>query len=216
MRGIVDRVDGYKSGDKLYLRVIDYKTGKKTLNLTEVLHGRDMQMLIYLFTLQYFGRELYAEDTVPVGVLYIPARDVIIKAPRNASEEEISKMREKELKRAGLILSDPDVIEAMENGAEKKYLPVKYAKDGSATGDSLATSEQISLLSTHVNNMLRRAAEEILDGSIDCKPYYKNINDNACRYCEYSTVCAFDEDMGDRRRFIPKMRAADVWEALEN
>ena len=216
LRGIVDRVDGYKSGEKMYIRVIDYKTGKKSLNLSDVLNGRDMQMLIYLFTLQNYGSNLYGSDIIPAGVLYIPARDIVIKASRNVSEEEIAKMREKELRRAGLILSDPDMIDAMENGDEKKYLPVKYLKDGSATGDSLVTSGQIVLLAAHVNNMLRRAAAEILDGSIICKPYYKSVSDNACIYCEYRTVCAFDEDMGDSRRFVPNMKTAEVWEAIND
>jgi ATP-dependent helicase/nuclease subunit B len=214
LRGIVDRVDGYGSGDKMYIRVIDYKTGKKSLNLSDVLRGRDMQMLIYLFALQYYGGDRYGKNIVPAGALYIPARDVILRAPRNASDEEIDKMREKEHRRAGIILSDPDIVEAMENGDEKKYLPVKYSKDGVATGDSLVTSEQIILLSAHVNNMLRRAATEILDGSIECRPYYKGANDNACMYCEYSSVCAFNEDTGDSRRFVPNMKASEVWEAM--
>ena len=216
LRGVVDRVDGWENGGKLYLRVIDYKTGKKTLNLTDVLFGRDMQMLIYLFALQKYGGERYNNEIAPAGALYIPARDVIVKAPRSVSEEEIQKLRDKELKRGGLILNDPDVLEAMENGDEKKYLPVKSTKDGAITGDSLVTPGQIGLLSNHVDHMLSGAAGEILDGSIECRPYYKNANDNACLYCEFSTVCAFDENAGDRRRFVPKMKTAEVWEALRS
>jgi len=211
---MVDRVDGYIHNEELYLRVVDYKTGKKSLNLPDILYGKDMQMLIYLFALQNLSKELYGREIAPAGVLYVPARDVILKAPRNSSDEEINKLREKELRRTGLILNDPVVIEAMENGDEKKYLPVKLNKDGDITGDSLVTPEQIALLSKHISQMLCRAAGEILGGSIECSPYYKNINDNACMYCEYSAVCCFDEDEGDRRKFVPKMKAADFWERI--
>jgi len=215
-QGMIDRVDGFKRNDTLYLRVMDYKTGKKTLSLPDVLHGRDMQMLIYLFALQFFGKERYGSDIAPAGVLYVPARDVILKAPRNATKEELDKMRENELRRGGLVLNDPDVLEAMENGDEKKYLPVKYTKDGAVTGDSLVNAEQIALLSKHVDRMLRRAVSEILGGSIECSPYYKNATDNACLYCEYSTVCCFDEEAGDKRMFVPKMKTPEVWEAIHS
>jgi len=213
-KGIIDRVDGYKHGEKLFLRVIDYKTGKKSLNLSDVLQGRDMQMLIYLFALQKYGRERYGSEIEPAGVLYVPARDVIVKAPRNAAEEELEKMRSKDLRRGGLVLSEPFVLEAMENGEDKKYLPVKYSKDGAVTGDSLVTSEQIDLLSKHIDHMLRRAVGEILGGMIECKPYYKNANDNACVYCKFNPVCNFDEQAGDKRLFVQNMKTAEVWERL--
>jgi len=216
LKGAVDRVDGWKSGGKLYLRVIDYKTGRKSFDLSDVMYGRDMQMLIYLLALQKFGHERYGAEIVPAGVLYVPARDVLLNAPRNVTEEELKKSREKELKRGGLLLNDPSVLEAMENGDERKYLPVKLTKDGKITGDSLVSQSQVGLLSKHVSKMLSGAASEILGGSIGCSPYYKSDNDNACLYCQYHAVCAFDEEAGDRRRFLRKMKAAEIWEKLMN
>ena len=57
--GAVDRVDGWEHDGKLYVRVIDYKTGKKVFNLTDIYHGIGLQMLLYLFTLERKGRELF-------------------------------------------------------------------------------------------------------------------------------------------------------------
>ena len=37
--GFVDRVDGWVHDGRLYLRVVDYKTGKKSFDLTEVWNG---------------------------------------------------------------------------------------------------------------------------------------------------------------------------------
>ena len=214
LKGIVDRVDGWDNNGKLYLRVIDYKTGRKALDLTDVLHGRNMQMLIYLFALRQYGETLYGSEIIPSGVLYVPARDVVIRAARNTASDELARLRERELRRGGLILHDPEVIEAMENSKEKKYLPVKTLKDGSLAGDSLADSAQFELLSKHVENMLLRASGSILSGSIECSPYYKNAGDNACLYCEYHAVCGFDEAAGDRRRYIQKLSAGEVWEQI--
>ena len=213
IKGIADRVDGWQHEEKLYLRVIDYKTGKKTFNLTDVLHGRDMQMLIYLFALQQSAAEQYGKQTVPAGVLYVPARDVILRAGRNATDEELQKKRDAELRRHGLILDNPIVIEAMEHG-DKKYLPVKAAKDG-IKGDNLLDSEQFARLSEHIGDMFRKAGEAISDGDCARSPYYKSELDNACLYCQYRAICRLDEDIAQKRRYVRKMKPEEIWEALE-
>ena len=244
LRGIVDRIDVWESGGKLYLRVIDYKSGKKSLKLTNIIYGRDMQMLIYLFALQKlyaanFNHEsqkpqqhtnaphppdtplstlnspLSTPQIVPAGVLYVPARDVILKAARNATDEQIAKIRRKETKRSGLIIRDMEVIDAMERGEEKKYLPVRYTKTGIKLGDSFISEEQTELLSGYVSHMLRRAGKEILAGSIECTPYYANENDHACTYCDYKSVCAFDPENGDNHNIMHPMKPHEAWEKLQ-
>jgi ATP-dependent helicase/nuclease subunit B len=62
LRGSIDRVDGWEHDGKLFLRVIDYKTGKKSFGLSEIVCGRDMQMLIYLFALQKHGSARYGAE----------------------------------------------------------------------------------------------------------------------------------------------------------
>ena len=47
--GFVDRVDGWEHDGRLYLRVVDYKTGRKTFDLTDIWNGMGLQMLLYLF-----------------------------------------------------------------------------------------------------------------------------------------------------------------------
>jgi len=214
--GVIDRIDGWEHDGKLYVRVIDYKTGKKSFRLSDVMYGRDMQMLIYLFAVNEQGAARYKRSIVPAGVLYAPARDMILSAKRSATEEALSKQREDGLKRGGLILNDPSVIEAMENGGEKRYLPVKRTKDGDFTGDSLIDSEQVGLLSGHISRMLGGAAAEILEGDVDCIPLYKSESDNACNYCDFHSVCAFDDEAGDKRRFVRKLKSAEIWETLRS
>ena len=78
LSGFVDRVDGWSDKGRLYLRVVDYKTGRKSFDLTDVWNGLGLQMLIYLFTLKEKGKEKFGADTiVPAGVLYFPARDAV-------------------------------------------------------------------------------------------------------------------------------------------
>jgi len=215
-RGFIDRVDGYDSDGKLYVRVVDYKTRKSAykFELSDILQGRGMQMLIYLFSFTRHGSKVYGKEIEPVGVLYVPARDVILSTSRNATNDEIEKKRADEMRRSGLILNDPSVLEAMESGEAKKYLPVRTKKDGSFTGNSLVSKDQIALLSKHVDNMMNNAKYNIKNGYNECNPYYKNENDNACVYCEFHSVCKFDESMGDKYQFIGKKSSEEVWGLL--
>jgi len=217
-RGFIDRVDGYEQEGKLYLRVIDYKTRKNaySFDLSDILYGRDMQMLIYLFALEKYGSSLYGKEIEPAGVLYVPARDVILNASRSATEAEIEKQRSDDMRRSGLILDKPEVIEAMENSPDKEYLPIKTSKDGSLTGSSLLSSDQFALLSEHVKYMIENAGSNISNGDIKCRPYYKNDNENACNYCDYHTVCGFDEELGDKHRITEKMNTEEIWKHLKS
>ncbi|MCL2249872.1 MAG: PD-(D/E)XK nuclease family protein [Oscillospiraceae bacterium] len=219
-KGFIDRVDGYELDGKFYLRVIDYKTRKQVykFELSEVLRGRDMQMLIYLSALKKYGAEFYGKSEVlPSGVLYVPARDVIISTPRNTPQEEIDRQREESKRRSGLVLNQDEIIEAMESGEVKKFLPVeKSRKKDSPTefGKNFVSNTQMDKLFNHVDYMMESAKNEILGGVVDCKPYYKNETDNACTYCEYLSVCGFDETRGDTRKYAPKLSPEEVWSAL--
>ena len=214
IRGIADRVDGYFAGDKLYLRVIDYKTGKKSFSYSDVWYGMGMQMLLYLFALEQEGRTRYGHEIVPAGVLYVPARDSLVSAPRELSDEELERERCKLRQRSGLILDDVSIISAMESAEEPEYLPVSIKKDGSLSSDSLAGSEQFSALHSHVDRRLLSLSKALSEGSISAFPYYRGEQDNACLYCPYAAVCRFDPDK-DKRHYLRKLSAAEFWERVE-
>ncbi|MDR2590838.1 MAG: PD-(D/E)XK nuclease family protein [Oscillospiraceae bacterium] len=213
IRGFVDRVDGYIKDNKLYTRVIDYKTSKTayTFDLSDILVGRDMQMLIYLFALQRYGKAQFNMGVEPAAVLYMPARDNVLTIERNATEEEIEKLRTKNMQRSGLVLDDVQIIDAMEDGENKKYLPVKTNKDGTFAGNSLVSKNQIKALESYVDKMLNNAKADILYGNNVCKPYYRSETNNACSYCEYHVICAFDEELGDRRKYVSRKKPDEVW-----
>ncbi len=123
LSGMVDRVDGWINGDKLYLRVCDYKTGRKEFSLSDVWYGIGLQMLIYLFVLEKHGKQRYPYEIVPAGVLYSPARDIILTMRVTAGTMKSSANAPRSLKRSGLILNDPDVIRAMENKGSRGTFP---------------------------------------------------------------------------------------------
>ena len=63
MSGVADRVDGWLHDGKLYLRVVDYKTGRKAFSLSDVWYGMGLQMLLYLFALERSGPARYGHGS---------------------------------------------------------------------------------------------------------------------------------------------------------
>lgn len=213
--GIVDRVDGWVHGGRLYLRVVDYKTGRKSFSFTDVWNGIGIQMLIYLFALERNGYSYYKQKIVPAGILYVPARDAVITVSRGASDTEIDKERSKQIRRSGLVLDDDEVLNAMENAGEKRYIPVKLSKDGKYSGDSLVTLEKLGKLSVHISKLLKRAGSELLSGSIKADPYCKSGQPDACMFCDFRQVCAFGDYGDDSIRRFKSIRAEDFWGMID-
>ena len=215
--GKVDRVDGWVKDDKLYLRVVDYKSGRKAFDLASVRMGLDIQMLLYLFTLQKEGKQYFGRDIEPAGVLYLPARDEILSAERNISPEKLAGEVSKQLRRSGLLLSDPAVLQAMEHESlsEPRYLPLRVSRDGNVAG-SIASAAQLGKLGRYVDKLLHQIAREVRDGNIDADPCCKTEEDTPCRYCDWAEACHFcDGKGGDHLRYIQPVQRDEFWKMLE-
>lgn len=215
INGVADRVDGYFRDGRLYLRIIDYKTGKRSFSLSDVWYGMGMQMLLYLFALEQEGEKRYGAPIVPAGVLYVPARDAIISANGDLTDEELEALKMKARRRSGLILDDCSVISAMESSDSPEYIPLSFKKDGTLSSDSLASPEQFKELHAHVDRRLLELSENLSGGRIEASPYYRSEQDNACLWCPYGPVCRFDEK-NDKIRYLSKLKPADFWSRLED
>jgi len=216
--GFVDRVDGWAEDGKLYLRVIDYKTGQKSFDFTEIWHGLGLQMLIYLFSLEGGSPLLGKDEVIPAGVLYLPAREAVISGSRDMTPEQRQRLVDKELTRKGLILDKPDVIQAMEDtGAGLRFLPLSVSsKTGEIRGSALVSAQRLGRLKLHVDQILSEICLELKSGEIGVDPFWRGPNRNACLYCEYAAACHFEECLGeDRRRWIPSVSNEAFWAYLE-
>jgi len=215
--GKVDRIDGWLKDGKLYLRVVDYKSGKKAFDLSDVYHGLNIQMLLYLFALQREGKDYFGQEIEPAGVLYLPARDVLINTKRSTEEEQLRTAMEKELRRSGLVLGQPEVLQAMEHSAldDPRYLPLTLGRDGSIT-KGIATAEELGKLGRYVDKLLERIALELKNGNIDADPCGRGEDDNACTYCEFASACHFMEaDERDHMEMIRPVSPADFWQHVD-
>ena len=216
--GFVDRVDGWEKDGRLYLRVVDYKTGRKSFDLTDVWNGLGLQMLLYLFTLKDEGKALFGREIVPAGVLYLPAREAVVSGSRDMTEEERQREVDGLLRRKGLVLEEADVLQAMEHGEDgPRFLPLRLSKtSGALTGDALVSAERLGRLEKHTRKVLEEVAAELSAGKITADPFWRGPQQNACQWCDYAAACQFREGVGgDCKRWLPSVKAKEFWEQLE-
>lgn len=207
--GAVDRVDAYDGENGRYMRVIDYKTGKKDFRLQDVLYGLNMQMLVYLAALAKNGQSL------PAGILYTPLASPSVSADREMDSEEIRGKAEKQLRMNGMVLSSTAVIRAMESAGEGRYIPAALKKDGSVkAGNSVMSEGELTAVLSYCKRLIGAMTDELLRGDIEAKPNMKNMN--SCAYCPFHAVCGkeygesdIEEELLPKQEIIEKMREGD-------
>jgi len=208
VRGQVDRVDLYIRPDgTAFVRVVDYKTGTKKFDLSELTAGLSMQMLLYLFILcDNSRRYLEAEgDLRPAGVLYHPLSDLVVK------RQEDPKARLKSMRMSGLVLDDPGVVQAMEAEAGEVFIPAGLDKGGQVKGHAV-TPAQFALLRGVVEQLLTGMAGTLLAGDIAALPLQTGSR-LPCEYCDYQAVCGREAEDPVRPLVRRSMKA--VLEDLE-
>ncbi|WP_195276468.1 PD-(D/E)XK nuclease family protein [Anaerotruncus rubiinfantis] len=212
VEGIVDRVDVLRRGQKRYVRVVDYKSGRKTFNLSDVYYGLNLQMLIYLFSICENPLPDGAEP-VPAGVLYMPARDSVISAGRHASDEEIRAEQLKRLKMNGILIEDREVLSAMEPDLAGVFIPAKAKKDGSFdVHSSLANLTQMAQIRRQVEKLLTEISSDLYGGRIGAKPADGLSDYSPCLWCDYHAVCGHEE--GDPVRKLCEIDKERIYELM--
>lgn len=210
LRGFVDRVDVWDSGNTSYYRVVDYKTGKKDFDYCDVFNGVGLQMLLYLFALKHSGSDILGQSPVPAGVQYFPARAPYLSLDGKPEPEEADRERLDKWKRKGLILNDEAVLRAMEPG-DNPNRSYKVKKDGTIQGD-LADRDQLKLLEGYVFRVLKGLVEDIAAGNVEPNPYSRGTSHDACQFCPYGGVCHKAEVPG--RRNYKTMTAQRFWDEI--
>ncbi len=186
--GKVDRVDVYNDEGKAYLRVVDYKTGGKDFRLGDVFSGLNMQMLIYLMCLWDNGKESFG-DTVPAGIMYVPANNSGEQLSRRATAEEIEAQKLINGRMNGMILEDEKILDAMEEGCEGRFINAFINKKGELQG-TLLSLEGFRLLHGKIDEMLTEMGLGLHSGEIAAVPVSGGSSyGDTCKYCDYKDIC---------------------------
>ena len=218
--GKIDRVDIMKNPDGTYVRIIDYKSSVKNIDLNQVFYGLQLQLLTYL------NETCKVEDFIPAGVLYFNLINPTIGTDKNLTDEEVEEKIRQEFKMKGLILADVNIIKKMDTNIENepkgisKIIPATIKKDGeiSDRGTSAVTKEQFVYLQKYMEKIIKQISEEILQGNIEVKPYYNaSTKKTPCEYCKYKSICRFDENTKNNEyKYISKLNKDAVLEMIKN
>lgn len=240
LRGQIDRIDCAVLGEEIYLRIFDYKSREAHVDLNQIYHGLDLQLLAYLdAALQ--GAEILLKSSPqlaelinsaaenlphdsedmkkvqPAGFLYFPVLEPQLKAKTLLYPEQLEKERIKAVKVRGYLLADRQVLLAMDRNLENSnLLGIKLNRGGDfKKGSPILTKEQFTVLRKHLQNFLRCSGEELLKGNISITPYRQGKN-TACQFCSYKSLCHFDPYLPENKyRNLPLIQDEDFWNRVE-
>ena len=206
--GQIDRVDALRLGDKKYVVIIDYKSGRKQLDLSQVFTGLELQLLTYMFVaLLNMG-----SDAVPAAVLYCYVRNDKISLNHMATEEEKRDLYNKNSRLSGFYLEDSEVMQALDTSLQgySAFLNLHLKKDGSLSNMSrnIYNEEGWQHLLSLASRRIYQIAGQIRQGDISIHPVLMGQN-SPCRYCPYHAVCRFDVQIKDNTYAVVAKTAKD-------
>ena len=193
--GVIDRSDIYHGQDGDYIRVVDYKTGNKVFNLTDVFYGLDIQLFVYLNAL------VASKDNYKYGgALYFRIDDPMFKADNHYDESKTESKILSELKMKGLLLDEDHFLDANDSAT--------------SSAAKKATYDNFVDLDKHLRRIVSDLCKEMAEGRIDIRPYNKQ-DFSPCQYCGYKSVCRFDpQKRGNSYDNLSKMKDDEIWEAI--
>lgn len=189
--GQIDRVDIYEKDGVSYIRIIDYKTGKKTFKLKDIRNGFNLQMLLYLASIRNAGNEKYGENIVPAGVLYSNVVSYAVNATLGEDADSLQKNVSGPVS-SGIFIDDGEILMAMDPTENSIYLPVGR-KNGEVTKKEAVTSlEEMGNLLDFATVTAGELAKEMRNGRKSITPFdgkAAEIDVDPCRYCDMKYVC---------------------------
>ncbi len=225
--GSVDRLDTFEKNQRIYVKVVDYKSGAQKLQLLSLYYGKQLQLVLYLnAAMEQLKKKHPDKEIVPAGIFYFhldnPMVDVDKNLSEHATEEEVLAELLNQMKPNGLISGDPMVYEHMDHdliaNTKSLVVPVTLKKDRSvsAAATSVIREEDFYHLSRFVEESMLRSGRRMMDGDIAVEPYRRK-NETGCSYCSFRSVCGFEGKIdGYHYRVEEIFENEDIWEKIRH
>ena len=190
LNGKIDRLD--MDGDNA--AIFDYKTGKTTASLKEIVSGVKLQLLTYLLAVMEENKN---HPLLPTALMYLYLSGDVksISAVPPGGEPPLSAKDNA----SGFLLSDKEKIRALDEkaGSPESLLPVSFTEsDALRSSNSLLNETQFQNLLETVKGKLISLMNRMMEGDIAIRPYKLGAK-KGCDYCPYSAICRFDPAMKD-------------------
>ena len=220
LSGRIDRMDTCEKDDKVFVKIVDYKSGDKNFDLATFYHGTQLQLVVYMNEARKRAEKLHpGKEAVSAAMLYYHVDDPIIEGTVKMSPEEVNGKVREALRMKGVINSDGDILEALDTSksAKSDCVTLDYdSKGGLKSTTNAYDSAQMKLLSDYASYSLKAMGVRIKKGEIPVNPYVSG-NVDSCEYCAYKDVCGFDEKIpGYTKRNLSKDKDVDYLERMKD
>lgn len=219
LRGRIDRLDTCAEDNRLYVKVIDYKSGNTKFDLLKLYHGMQLQLVVYMNAAMELEKKKHEKkEILPGGLFYYHIDDPVVEVTGEIDEAQVREAVLKELKPDGLVNAEESIYRAMDEEFEQKsdVIPVELKKNGELSArSSVASAEEFEILSKYVSNSIVKTGKEIYQGNIQAAPFIEGQM-SSCDYCPYKAVCGFDTKIkGFEERKAGKIEKKDIFERME-
>lgn len=233
LTGKIDRVDVYNNGEIDYVRVIDYKSSTRDLDMNKIMAGIQMQLFIYMNAILNSNKKVESclkkdeekANYKPAALMYSrfnPAKGKVDGLDEVESMNDISLEKNilGENKLKGFVIKDKDIIEHLdktidEDNKKSDIMQIELKKGGLI---GLRTSglyeEDFNVVKNYIIDKTEEICEAIYSGKIEIRPY-KYDSETPCSYCEFKSVCKFDPAIkGNKYRVIKKLPKKDDYKDI--
>lgn len=219
LTGRIDRMDLCEKEDKIYVKIVDYKSGDKNFDLAAFYYGTQLQLVVYMKeALGRVEKDNPGKEAIGAAMLYYHMDDPLIEGSAGISEEAVEQKVREALRMKGIINSDGEILEALDTSktAKSDCVPLDYdAKGGLRSSVNAYDKEQMQLLSDYASYCLKDTGRKIKKGQIPLDPYVSGTTDS-CTYCAYQDVCGFDEKLpGHRKRSLEADKNVDYLKKMK-
>ena len=193
--GSIDRVDTFEKDGNVFVRVVDYKTGRKDFSPSDIDEGKNLQMFLYLKSVVETKNQAFLDDIgvkaggelIPAGVIYVKTEIGDVKIDKPSAKEALNALKSAQ-GRQGMLLNDATSIAAM----NAQYIPVKFKKDGNPdkrSEEKLYSYAGWDSLCERMNKVVGDISQRMKKGDITATPMVKKKGETPCEYCKFKPIC---------------------------
>lgn len=190
--GKIDRIDVLKFNEKLYARIIDYKSSSRNLSLDDIKEGLSLQLITYLYAFVQNIEDKEKVSVIPAAMLYFNLSDNLVSLNIDEKDQiNIERKIAESLRMKGIFLKNIEIINKMDKevGNANRLIDISTRTINSNTSNKALLEQEYVELFKEAEKILKAIGSEILNGVVRIEP---NRKKDVCKFCNFSSVCRKD------------------------
>ena len=216
IHGIIDRIDVAREGDKTYVKIVDYKSGDRKLDISKLYYGVSIQLPIYMaHAVRLLEKEEPGRKVIAAAMLYFILQNPVVEA---SDDITAALTMAKQMRATGLFTDANGVIDLLDDQFQTEgksdVVHAERKSDGSlyAARSEAVSEEEMNRILTYAQKKAENLLSQIDKGDIAIAPFEIGNKDfDSCQYCGFKGICGFDERIaGFEKKRCPKVQLDDL------